>query len=255
MKHVITAFLMLFIKLSVFAQITLEKEYINGGMQGIPSAFIANDKLYYFEIDNNYNTNSCSFLLYDENHQLIKSSLIQISGIESIAEVYLPSDNLFNKDGLIEFIACYQSTSSGDGTLMAIINEDGQKIYDLGHYNKATYIKTPNNKFKLLVHYQSDAKGMKVYNLPGILTSIQEESLKNISSIAFPNPASDFINITLNGKTINSKKIEVFNGKGHFIDSKPIDVGANSITLNTSAYAKGLYIYKIGNQQGKFVIK
>ncbi|MCT4648423.1 MAG: hypothetical protein N4A74_25780, partial [Carboxylicivirga sp.] len=68
MKHVITAFLMLFIKLSVFAQITLEKEYINGGMQGIPSAFIANDKLYYFEIDNNYNTNSCSFLLYDENH-------------------------------------------------------------------------------------------------------------------------------------------------------------------------------------------
>ncbi|MCW3789428.1 T9SS type A sorting domain-containing protein [Plebeiibacterium sediminum] len=251
MKSIFTILILTLLSIDTYSQITLEKEYIYGAREGKTSAFIANNNLYFFEIVNFYQTKTSTFLLYDGNHQLVKSSIIQIENY-GLYRVYLPSDKLFNDDSLIEFIATYKPTT-GDNTLMAIFNEDGEKLFDLGSHNFATYIKTPSNQYKLLTHYIDDGYGMNVYSLPGSLTSSEEEILKKAECIAFPNPAKEYINIQFE-RGISSQLI-VTDIKGNVVKEQNINPAINEVRLNTSNFTSGLYIYQIGDQKGKFIIK
>ncbi len=87
-------------------------------------------------------------------------------------------------------------------------------------------------------------------------TSIDENS--KVSAQHYPNPATDQLNIVLDGLNGNTAQLEVYNMVGEVVDRKTI---SNSRTvLNTSAYGSGVYFYSVKNNNAvlvtrKFVVR
>ncbi len=252
MKIILTTLILIIITINSYSQITLEKEYVNGGIEGIVTAFIANNTLYYYTVEGEY-SGIVSIVLYDESHVAIKTININIDGITHINGVFLASDKLFNNDDNIEFVISYQYSGGSDMGVLALINDEGTKLMDLGDYNRASYIKTPSGKYKLITHYETDASGMNVYSLPGTLTSNQEEILKKTQSLAYPNPARNFINLKFERKGNN--QLIVTDIKGRTVVVKDINPSLNEFKLNTTNFNSGIYLYQVGKQKGKFIIR
>ena len=61
----------------------------------------------------------------------------------------------------------------------------------------------------------------------------------------YPNPAKDFINIEL-GSTLDNATISVYNTIGQIVIPSQV-INTNSIKLNISSLAKGVYIIKVNN--------
>ena len=84
---------------------------------------------------------------------------------------------------------------------------------------------------------------------------IQQNLFSTLSSKAFPNPATDVLNIELNEDF--SGKVMIYNLMGSLIKEEMIN--GTDFQLNTSSFASGNYIYKLMNgntifAQGKFVV-
>ncbi len=93
----------------------------------------------------------------------------------------------------------------------------------------------------------------------GIVAGVHEYSLLSGNMNAFPNPATESITLkTTNNSNQNLSLVEIFDITGRKTDA--VLVQNNQTTLNTSAYAKGLYLYNAYNENhelmgvGKFTV-
>ncbi len=70
---------------------------------------------------------------------------------------------------------------------------------------------------------------------------------------AYPNPAT--INVTLPYRSNNAAELHVFNVSGQLIASCSVVAGEGEVVMNVDQLPAGLYIYRIGNTHGKFVVR
>ena len=86
-----------------------------------------------------------------------------------------------------------------------------------------------------------------------LITSINELTIEGISVKAYPNPVSDFINISV--KTENNIQkpvlIELFDSQGKILMSDKFN--ADLIQLDMSQYSGGFYLLKVANQDNKII--
>ncbi len=87
-------------------------------------------------------------------------------------------------------------------------------------------------------------------------TSIDENA--KINANHYPNPATDQLNIELDGLNGATAQLEVYNMVGKVVDRKSIS--SSRTVLNTSAYGSGVYFYSVKNNNAvlvtrKFVVR
>jgi hypothetical protein len=99
---------------------------------------------------------------------------------------------------------------------------------------------------------------MEVYNgsatrIPSSLEETESVEADGIKIVAFPNPASDKITLSLSGKNVIGSKVELINAWG-----KPIvteQVSSYEQVMDLSDVASGLYIISVFNQHSRSIIK
>ena len=69
----------------------------------------------------------------------------------------------------------------------------------------------------------------------------------------YPNPASDFVGITMNSSNI--KEIKVMDLTGRILETIPVQRGEDNIRINVSGYPSGIYFLSFSTDQGTKVRK
>jgi hypothetical protein len=90
----------------------------------------------------------------------------------------------------------------------------------------------------------------------GVTAGIYENKILSLS--VYPNPATDFLNVTINDKLQQGAKLSIFDFKGSKLLDKSIS--SNTEKLNISTLNKGIYLLNISTEKGlvssaKFMVK
>ncbi len=67
--------------------------------------------------------------------------------------------------------------------------------------------------------------------------------------MAYPNPASDHVNIRLNQPVISALKIDMFDSMGRLLESGLIEPWTEEFMIDTYKYHKGIYFIRISNEK------
>lgn len=235
-----------------------------------------------------YNIQSKQIVLYNLNHSIYKTINIPLLSryrqfSDSTLSIAYLSENLFNNDNLIEYIAFdgqyapfFQLDPQFCGS-MRVFNENGQIIFDgdsiMPSFKRdATYygyeseskgdfiFNTSNGTKMFLFSYKNNTLSQKVYSLPGTLlcetcggsTGIIKNN-NNIGNNAnpYPNPTNGKIIIPYsfnNGE--NNGKIIICNLEGKTIKEYNIDNTFDKLILDTEEFSSGIYYYNISTKSG-----
>lgn len=155
--------------------------------------------------------------------------------------------------GEIEFLVCLYN-SQMESYHLCIYNSKGENIYKIKEYNEMPTIVygilNINDTAKLVVWYNNKTDIFVIKDYP--ISDISQISTIN-SVKAYPNPSHNLININL-PKNYDSNELLVYNLSGDLITFCQIKE-QSQITLDVSTYPNGIYVYKIGNYSGKFIVK
>lgn len=83
--------------------------------------------------------------------------------------------------------------------------------------------------------------------------SINRVDESTILRAAYPNPASDYV--TLPFATERAGELQVFSVDGRKVTSARVSAGNGEVNVNVEKMPAGVYIYKLNNATGKFVVK
>ncbi|MDD3876033.1 MAG: C10 family peptidase [Bacteroidales bacterium] len=171
--------------------------------------------------------------LYNYNYATNCRWRIQPLNAESITLKFLQ----FNLDTNVDVFEVYDMTTTPVTLLDSYTGNQlpVEKTYNSGvimlWFKTNTY--NPQNGWEVV--YTSSA------------TSVENRNSDDIVKI-YPNPVSDILNIEFMEADVYALKIISINGKS-ILDLKDEDLQQGIITLNTSEWAKGIYILKIETQQ------
>jgi len=184
----------------------------------------------------------------------------------TIIDYYLVSDNLFDSDNEIEFIAMYTAVQvSGsigiDTTALFLVNENGNIIQSItGDRTQLSawginYFSDGSTFSKLLI---TNNQGILIYDLPGFLpceactntTGINQNQFSNqengLKVAVAPNPSSGEFNFSYQlPKGKNNAELIINNLNGVSIKSKKINGEFGTTQINLSELSSGIYIYTI----------
>jgi hypothetical protein len=229
------------------AQINLEHTF-----DGTPSAFFytPSQMMYVFRTDNNIS-------FYNENYTFYKAVNIPTPSGYSIYQIFGYSTILFNSDNLVEFYVTFNKDDYTDN-IGKIFNDNGVIIKTFSSSIIGSYWKTMNNGYRLNVYRYitiPDNYVTEVYSLPGTIVSLNESAESNILINPFPNPAVNEIFLPYKLDGTETADMLIFNSDGKLIDKFRIGDRFDKISLNTSSYLPGIYIYKYENKSNKFIVK
>lgn len=203
-----------------------------------------------------YNTKSMAFAPNCNSVEIYNEDFVWekiITGLPTFEGIYLVSKNLFTISGKYDLILGIKNSSTNK-TEFKLYNEDGQFLFDFGLWQP--YHVSRNKLLTYLPVFPGDGtyyNDIKIYSLPGQLNAPIGPNVNTPKSIAFPNPADNFINISYSVNKM--EEIQIIDIKGNIIENILLDPSLSTININTSSYPKGMYIYKIGNTNGKFIVK
>ncbi len=81
------------------------------------------------------------------------------------------------------------------------------------------------------------------------------ENAANVLLKLYPNPAKDFLNITLTDQTDKYLSINIINNSGQIVYSKSIASNASQLGINISELPSGVYFVQIYSSNGKPLVK
>ncbi|MFA5542114.1 MAG: T9SS type A sorting domain-containing protein [Bacteroidales bacterium] len=208
-----------------------------------------------------YAPDSNTLKIFDENFVLEKT----ISNLPTFSSVGLMSKNLFSLNNKYDFMLTIRNATTNTYECK-LYNEDKQLLFNFGELSPwmifvnnfgelSPWIVVNNKLFanKLEVvnnHYNYTTK---IYNLPGQLNSSSELIVNTSNSFAFPNPSENVININYN--TNKMEEMHIIDLNGNIIENYLLDPSLKTIQINVSNYSKGIYIYRLGDTTGKFIVK
>lgn len=248
MKKILLA---IFILLSVIVngQITLEKTYDASGT--FVNLLNSGDKFYIMDVVNN----QC--LIYNTDHTLWKTISLPVPVNNYLYDIRFLSEGLFTTTNELCLAYVYYAYDVSNEYYIfnaKVIKENGTVLLTIPDCQYMSAFSTENNAVKLLTYSYDYSIALytittRVYNLPGIITSIEEPQVptgKVNLSPAFPNPASSFIKIPYSlpeGAESGVLKISDVNGK--LITTRQLFNTADNITVQLNDYPAGIYIYSI----------
>lgn len=126
------------------------------------------------------------------------------------------------------------------------------------------------NAFYNLVGNNMPIQGMSYYNFKNSQSIIvnmippQDSTDRQIIGIAevedatvlerpYPNPAT--LNVVLPYSTREAAELQVYNTRGCLVESRRVQAGDGAVTLRVDALPSGIYIYRMGNAYGKFIVR
>ena len=71
--------------------------------------------------------------------------------------------------------------------------------------------------------------------------------------VAYPNPAT--LSVVLPYSTREAADLQVYSISGRLVESRHVMAGDGEITLRVDSLPAGIYIYRMGNAHGKFVVR
>lgn len=245
-----------------FGQITLEHTFPN---EENIVAYSTQSEMFYLS------TNDNVVKIYNSNFTLYKTFTVAIPTTHRLytsyewnnMNPYVVSKNIFNTDNKLEVLVAAIDYDTYSNSKLLLIDEDGVILKDF-NTNPATsfgevveiYHDSIANQNKIKVRqsmynngtYQYDFS--EVYSLPtNILANKEIESKGKLS--AFPIPADKILNV-INPEN-GANKIEIFDTSGKLVTNKIFRSSENTISVDVSHLAKGIYIYKVGELSSKFI--
>lgn len=231
------------------AQITLDNTY-NVGNKFTSISYIdlaiSGHKYVIFE-----NANS-KIKLYNIDHSIWKTIDIPVLPSFELNTVYINtiSENLFNSDSKVEYIALYINTSvTPMQKNTRVYDETGAIVEEFPDRIFNGIFSTDSTTFKMFL---SDGDLIReVYNLPGSSSNvnIQHENETSFIRHSYPNPSSNFITIPYNLEHANVTGIlNIYNSNGQVIESFNIDNYFDSILVDLSKYSPGTYFYSVSQK-------
>ena len=228
-----------------FGQITLEKTYSSENLQ----VYTNSTETFYYSVGQNLSTIKIYNADYTLKKQFTLASPVNISSYDN----FILSKNIFNTDNLLEIV-----TTSGNypNYSIKIYNEDGVLVKDFGtgyqfedEFDFHVYYDSISNKNKLRL-FKSSSNSTEIYNLSTNSLTTKEITGKN-KLTAFPIPTNKNLNIVNPNNGNNS--LQVYDENGKMVINKFFKNSEKIISLDVEFLPKGIYIYKIGNINSKFL--
>ena len=244
-KNLFSLLLSTIITSYAFGQITLEKTYSSENLQ----VYTNSTETFYYSVGQNLSTIKIYNADYTLKKQFTLASPVDISSYDN----FILSKNIFNTDNLLEIV-----TTSGNypNYSIKIYNEDGVLVKDFGtgyqfedEFDFHVYYDTNSNKNKLRL-FKSSSNSTEIYNLSTNSLTTKEITDKN-KLTAFPIPTNKILNIVNPNNGNNS--LQVYDENGKIVINKVFTNSEKTISLDVEFLPKGIYIYKIGNINSKFL--
>ena len=244
-KNLFSLLLSTIITSYAFGQITLEKTYSSENLQ----VYTNSTETFYYSVGQNLSTIKIYNADYTLKKQFTLASPVNISSYDN----FILSKNIFNTDNLLEIV-----TTSGNypNDSIKIYNEDGVLVKDFGtgyqfedEFDFHVYYDTNSNKNKLRL-FKSSSNSTEIYNLSTNSLTTKEITDKN-KLTAFPIPTNKILNIVNPNNGNNS--LQVYDENGKIVINKVFTNSEKTISLDVEFLPKGIYIYKIGNINSKFL--
>ena len=244
-KNLFSLLLSTIITSYAFGQITLEKTYSSENLQ----VYTNSTETFYYSVGQNLSTIKIYNADYTLKKQFTLASPVNISSYDN----FILSKNIFNTDNLLEIV-----TTSGNypNYSIKIYNEDGVLVKDFGtgyqfedEFDFHVYYDSNSNKNKLRL-FKSSSNSTEIYNLSTNSLTTKEITDKN-KLTAFPIPTNKILNIVNPNNGNNS--LQVYDENGKIVINKLFTNSEKTISLDVEFLPKGIYIYKIGNINSKFL--
>ena len=244
-KNLFSLLLSTIITSYAFGQITLEKTYSSENLQ----VYTNSTETFYYSVGQNLSTIKIYNADYTLKKQFTLASPVNISSYDN----FILSKNIFNTDNLLEIV-----TTSGNypNYSIKIYNEDGILVKDFGtgyqfedEFDFHVYYDSNSNKNKLRL-FKSSSNSTEIYNLSTNSLTTKEITDKN-KLTAFPIPTNKNLNIINPNNGNNS--LQVYDENGKIVINKLFTNSEKTISLDVEFLPKGIYIYKIGNINSKFL--
>ena len=218
-----------------------------------------------------YEDGDLTFKIYNTDLEELKSIdfsylLNAVTG-EDIDKGFYPyfkfvGKNIFTNSGKYEFLLIADKVSG-------IYDEDGNKIYalpDVIYRDDNDYEHPFITDGKLFIHAYDTIGYYEEYDEPMVVTVTKSYNLagSNASSITavqqqnptrlYPNPAKHSVILEYNIQG-QMQEMQIVNTQGRVVASYLLDPSQKQVKINTSNYKKGVYIYRYGNNSGKFTVQ
>ena len=194
--------------------------------------------------------------IYNSDYSLYKTFSISLPGA-SLSTYdnfnFNVSKHLFNTDDKLEFFVFYQGSVGN----LVVFNEDGNVIKNFNAYYSYELIDvfhdstTNTNKLKMGKYISGTSDIVfDIFSLPTSSLTTKEITDKN-KLTAFPIPTNKNLNIINPNNGNNS--LQVYDENGKMVINKFFKNSEKIISLDVEFLPKGIYIYKIGNINSKFL--
>lgn len=100
--------------------------------------------------------------------------------------------------------------------------------------------------------YRAADKWREFMQIVSIGTDVGLEVAESININIYPNPATDFVLIS-QLESFDGKKVSVFDLKGNEVYSTLVN--SPEMRVNVQGWAKGIYVVRVGNTFGKFIVR
>jgi hypothetical protein len=264
------------------AQIQLENEYPVASGSRISGLTmikleVSGDKYFLYDMPAN------TIRLYNLDHSVFKTIPIpalpkyRSTNTSSMVSIAYISENLFNGDNQIEYVAMdhqYASyiTPSEYGS-MRVFNENGAIVFDgdslmpcfkrdatyYGYEGEGDFIfNTSQGSKMILFKYGANLK-QRVYSLPGTVNSTKENLTEKNQQKPYPNPGSSYIVLPYQLENNAEGQLTVYGINGQLIKEYVIDKTFDHLRLDISAYEAGNYFYTVSEKnkvisKGRFLV-
>jgi len=262
MKKTIITTLFVLVYFTVFSQISLENT-VDGALFSVELEDVG--KKYFIA---EYVNNQC--IIYNTDYSTYKTIDIAVPSFYWLYEIVYVSTKVFDNDDEVELLAVYQSyvyitdTTGYYVYQIRVIDEDGSLMLDIPNGGYSTVISNGPDENKLLVFVYDFSVSpylvsTNIYSIYGFPVSLPDELSFSDRLNAYPNPAHDRIIIPYEiDNSINDAEIIISNVNGVEIAIYKVNINSKEMSLNVSAYSKGLYFYNLRSgsnslQKGKFI--
>lgn len=178
--------------------------------------------------------------------------------------LYTTETYLITENSILHFFHCQSDIVYFQENFGVIISEDGINFTEI--WSKEYTEPYPNDKWgeeyidlseyagkNLYIGFRhhdcngNSANGIRIDNVE--LTSVESVQENEISFNIYPNPASDFVKISV----VNSQlsKVRVYNNIGVLVDE--IELDSDEVEINISDYSTGVYFFDVDGKIVKII--
>jgi hypothetical protein len=210
-----------------------------------------------------YNTDYSLYKVIPVPVNYIYSDLYSLTGL-NIPSV---SDELFNSDTALEYIAAKMSTSGAN--FYSVINESGQILFTFpDSVFDGINITKIGNSFKVIsrIGGSNSNTPYMIYSLPGsipcnqcsgITSGIEDPGNNGIKMgfNAYPNPFNSTLNINYNMSSQQNAKIVLTDMLGQELMSTPATRQSDNLNLSTAGLPSGMIVISLIGANGQMISK